>query len=164
MTLKNVRERTTAIARLSRALAALPDDIDQDMQATVRNVIAYLISQFKVNFRPLWAETVSALSVLARRQGEDVWLVVWQELQKTHEAKVALVSDLGVENPSWSIQHNEAPRSRDDDEEDPEFRCPNLDKARKALSTAWADASYFAELERREIDVSICSFVTRVFC
>jgi U3 small nucleolar RNA-associated protein 20 len=141
MTLRNVRERTTNIARLSRLLLALPDDLEEDVEGVVRHVIGYLLSQLKVSFRPLWAEIVQALSSLAQR----------------HAATVAQIPDFGVEKPDWASITPSQQKS-EDEEEDPEFKCPNLDKSRRVLTTSWSSVKDEQQLDRAEIEVSGARF------
>ena len=152
MTLKNVRERTSHIGRLGRLLAGLPDDADDGLLAIIRNVTRYLLAQLKVNFWPLYAETVSALAGLTDKHGEILWELVWDQLEKTSAAKSSRVVDLDVQNPPWADQEDIS-RLHPADEDEADFRCHNLEKARYASSTAWSQSSDARQLDSAEIQV-----------
>ncbi|KAL7419756.1 U3 snoRNP protein [Cryptotrichosporon argae] len=142
MTLKNVRERTTQIGRLSRLLAAADND---DVRA-----VPYLIAQLKVNYRPIYAETVAALAGLAQAHADELWALVWTELRKTLQSSQTHVPDLGVDLPAWAEadeDEDEDPNADEDqdkgveEDEDAEFTCPSLGKSRRAIALSRADTS-----------------------
>ena len=151
MSLKNVRERTTEIARLTRLLASLP----AGSASMVEHVITYLLSQLKVNFRPLYAETVKSLAELGGKYGDAVWQTIWTELEKVSRAESATVPDIGVTRPVWA---NAKPLSTDrasaEVDEEPEYRCPNLEKASVAVAESWDMSSNVQALDAAEISVS----------
>lgn len=153
MTLKNVRERTANIGKLGRLLAAQPKDEDQRV---VEQAMRVLVAQLKVNFRPLYPETVSALAALADERGEVLWDIVWDQLQRTISAADVHAVDLDWTEPTWA--HEEVDQSPDDDaidEEDAEFRCLSLNKGRRVLETAWASSETRDLSSTAEIEVSV---------
>ncbi|TXT11027.1 hypothetical protein VHUM_01778 [Vanrija humicola] len=155
MSLKNVRDRTTQIARLSRHLVSLGADLEDTVAATVNSAISYLVSQLKVNFRPLWSETVTALTAQVPAHGNTIWTIVWEELQKTITTTKAVVPDLGVECPQWTTQRVEADEEEEAGDEDAEFRCTALSKGRANVFKAWQQNDDVAPLDVAEISIQI---------
>lgn len=156
MTLKNVRERTASIGKLGRTLAGQAKVLDPVL---LEQAIRFLISQLKVNFRPLYAETIGALAGMADSSGEVLWKVLWKELQRTTSADVSHAPDLDWVQPTWATSHSQPETQQDNmDEEDVEFRCPNANKGRRALSNAWEASQDHTVLDRKEIVVSLCIY------
>nr|XP_019012391.1 U3 small nucleolar RNA-associated protein 20 [Kwoniella pini CBS 10737]OCF51172.1 U3 small nucleolar RNA-associated protein 20 [Kwoniella pini CBS 10737] len=155
MTLKNVRDRTTAISRLSRAILSLPASASTNM--LLKGVITYLVAQLKVNFRPIYAETIAALAATAQKQSEVIWEIVWEELQKTDAAGSASVLDLGFTKPSWAQKrYDESDNQKvEKDEDEAEFHCHNLDKSRNTLNKVWNQATQEDKLDEQEISSQI---------
>lgn len=150
MSLRNVRERTNQISRLSRAIAALPKNVDSTI---IDHAISYLLSQLKVNFRPLYTETIKALGEVGGTYGEAMWSGVWAELEKVSAANNATMLDIGQRRPSWAERRSS---SRDDgeEEEEPEYRCPNADKNIAAVNDSWVLASDVAAIDWAEVPAS----------
>jgi U3 small nucleolar RNA-associated protein 20 len=162
MTLKNVRERTSNIARLTRLLLALPKDPDQAMQAVLQGAINYIIGQLKVNFRPLYPEITSSLAALVPKHGDSVWTTIWSELQKTNAAEVVQITDLGADLPDWTKSGGRKQREElDIDEGEGEFRCRSLEKSILAVDQAWSQPSEVTLLDADEIAVSLTSVECR---
>jgi U3 small nucleolar RNA-associated protein 20 len=137
MTLQNVRERTSNIGKLGRILENIPASEENQL---VEDATRYLLSQLKVNFRPLYPDTIKALAGLGSSRGETLWDIVWEQLQKTIAAETALGVDLDWEEPEWTKVSRPQPAEADEgDEDDKEFICPNLFKGRRALSAAWTN-------------------------
>ncbi|WWD16787.1 hypothetical protein CI109_101219 [Kwoniella shandongensis] len=157
MTLKNVRERTTNIARLSRTITSLSSQRIEEWSIVMRGVIGYLVAQLKVNFRPVYAETIDALAAVAEKQGETVWSIVWEQVQKANVAQAASMVDLDVVNPEWTVARRDNNESRRDeqDEDDVQYHCPNLEKGRNAVGKAWIQASDEEKLDQQEIAAQI---------
>ncbi|WWC98879.1 hypothetical protein V866_005773 [Kwoniella sp. B9012] len=157
MTLKNVRERTTSIARLARGILSLPGSTLKESSKLLNGVITFLVSQLKVNFRPIYAETITALSSIAEKQGEIIWEIVWEELQKTDVDEGSSMLDLGVVKPSWAEKRFEDSESRrvQQDEDEAEFHCHNLEKSRKTLNKVWVQATQEDKLDQQEVSVQI---------
>ncbi|CAK9786718.1 hypothetical protein CC85DRAFT_329402 [Cutaneotrichosporon oleaginosum] len=153
ISLKNTRDRTTQIARLSRQLAALSDS--DKAAAPTKWAINYLIVQLKVNFRPVWAETVTALTSLVGSHAESIWTTVWGELQKTIVAGEAVMPDLEVLYPDWTRQKAIQEEVEDDSEESAEFRCHGLLRARNNVLRAWQETNDTANLDVVEVTYQI---------
>jgi U3 small nucleolar RNA-associated protein 20 len=153
MTLQNVRERTSNIGKLGRILENIPASEENQL---VEDATRYLLSQLKVNFRPLYPDTIKALAGLGSSRGETLWGIVWDQLQKTIAAETALGVDLDWEEPAWTkIAPVQSGETDEGDEEDKEFICPNLFKGRRALSAAWASTGdSVSVVQSEEIQVS----------
>ncbi|WVW79710.1 hypothetical protein I302_101680 [Kwoniella bestiolae CBS 10118] len=157
MTLKNVRERTTSIARLARGVLSLSATTTKEWSQLLKGVITYLVSQLKVNFRPIYAETITALSSIAEKQGETVWEIVWEELQKTDAAEGVSMLDLGVIKPFWAEKRYDQSESKriEQDEDEAEFHCHNLEKSKNTLNKVWAQTAHEDQLDQQEISAQI---------
>jgi U3 small nucleolar RNA-associated protein 20 len=154
MTLQNVRERTSNIGKLGRILENIPASEENQL---VEDATRYLLSQLKVNFRPLYPDTIKALAGLGSSRGETLWGIIWEQLQKTIASESALGVDLDWEEPEWTkVSAAQSDETDQGDEEDKEFICPNLFKGRRALSSAWtSNAGPASEIEAEEIQVSL---------
>jgi U3 small nucleolar RNA-associated protein 20 len=157
MSLKNVRERTANIGKLGRLLENIPASEEQQL---VEDATRYLLSQLKVNFRPLYPDTIAALAGLGSSRGETLWGIVWEQLQKTISSETSHAVDLGWEEPEWTrVEHTHAVETEDADDEDAEFRCPNLIKGRRALSRVWANGTNASQFDiSAEIEVSTARY------
>lgn len=152
MSLKNVRERMTQIARLGRLLSN-SSDLNS---GTLSRVITYLLSQHKVNFRPLYQETIKAFTEIGQSHGEMVWNTVWTEMEKVSKANNANLADLGRERPSWAAAQSKQSSRTDvvDEEEEPEYRCHNAERMASAVRDSWILSSSADRLDAIEIAVS----------
>lgn len=158
--MKNVRERTANIAKLGRMLASQPKD---ENDRSIEQAMRYLVAQLKVNFRPLYAETITNLTTLAGTRGETLWTIVWEQLQRTIAADKSHAVDLDWEEPDWTrdvVRDTQGDSDAADDDE-AEFRCPNLFKGRRVLSKAWMASQNVQILDTDEITVSFSQTVCR---
>ncbi|KAF8901183.1 armadillo-type protein, partial [Gymnopilus junonius] len=71
--IQGVRERVLRIGRVGQVVG---DEKGADLCAR------WLISQLKVNLRPLWSPAAAALAALSARFGELVWRLLFDELRK----------------------------------------------------------------------------------
>ncbi|KAA1470494.1 hypothetical protein DENSPDRAFT_774855 [Dentipellis sp. KUC8613] len=71
---QGVRERTLRMNRLQQ-LVSDEDSFGSELAAR------WLVSQLKVNLRPLWSAAAQALSSLSERFGDAVWNIVFEELR-----------------------------------------------------------------------------------
>ena len=156
MSLKNVRERTSHIARLGRLLAVIPNGGENTSASVIPAVLGYLVAQLKVNYRPLYAGIISLLADLAEQHGETIWSVIWQELQKINTAKGVIVVDLDNENPVWATSGDSRSQAYGPDIEDKEkdFRCHNLERNLSAVDRAGKESSDMGQLDAGGVSVS----------
>ena len=166
MTLRNIRDRTAQIARLGRLLQSVPKDAEESLLSTVSHAIRYILSQLKVNYRPIYPEAIKALESLTGQHGDYIWASVWGELERTHAAKVFSVPDLEVDYPSWTAEKAEAgskeQKGKQDSDEDAEFRCTAKDKLVRIFGHEWAGAEDVGQLDAAEIPVSCFLNATRI--
>lgn len=153
MSFQNARERTTQVARLGRQLDSLSNK--EEVASTIKSAITYLIAQLKVNFRPVWAEIVTALTALAKGHTETIWTVVWEELQRTIVSEEVIMPDLDVTYPQWTKQTAAQEAEVDDGGEGAEFRCHGLVRARNNVLRAWQESNDATNLDVAEITVSL---------
>ena len=155
MTLRNIRDRTAQIARLGRLLQSVPKDANVGLLSATNHAIRYLLSQLKVNYRPIYPEAIKALEALTPQHGETIWESVWGELEKTHAAGVFAVPDLETDSPAWTAQvTGKADKGKQESEEEAEFRCTAMDKMVKVFKKEWAGAEDLSVLDAAEISVS----------
>lgn len=115
---QGVRERVLRIGRVGQIVG---DERSADLCGR------WLIAQLKVNLRPLWSPSASALSLLGQRFGDLVWGLLFEEI-----CKVALVTSdesalAAGASPSFP-QDEQEPRKRDEDdpwEEERSWRDPS---------------------------------------
>ncbi|TFY83749.1 hypothetical protein EWM64_g255 [Hericium alpestre] len=84
---QGVRERVLRISRLEQVISD-EDAIGPDL------AIRWIVSQLKVNLRPLWSPAAQALASLSPRFGDLVWKIMFDELQ-------AIQTTEGETIPSW---------------------------------------------------------------
>ena len=85
------------------------------------------VAQLKVNLRPLWAQTMKALSELSVRCGQVVWSAVFEDLRRISEGQRL------ERSPEWAKE----PLSDDEDdiqEEERAWQDPSAHKMRVAVS------------------------------
>lgn len=152
MTLRNSREKPTQIARLGRLLLALPLELEQ---VTFRLALRYLLVQLKVNYRPSYPETIKWFGQLASNRDEAIWELVWAELQQTHAAPVMSIPDFAAVTPAWAQSKPSREREVEDEEDEAEFRCPNLERQNKVVTKALAGGMDAETLDEGEISVSL---------
>ncbi|KAI0090560.1 armadillo-type protein [Irpex rosettiformis] len=77
---QGVRERVLRIGRLNQFLK-------DDDEASVEVVVRWLVAQLKINLRPLWSSTASAIASISERKGfgDVVWRFVFEELKSSHD-------------------------------------------------------------------------------
>lgn len=156
MSLRNSRERPEQVARLGRLIAGVPLDADTDVSDAAQHAIRYLLSQLKVNYRPLYAETVKALAALSKGRADAIWDNVWSELERTHHSTIFLVQDLDQVAPEWTSIHviKDKSERKMDEEDEAEFRCTGMDKSRRILDKEWAGIADETSLDADEVSVS----------
>ena len=157
MTLRNVRERTTLIARVGRLLADLPVDKRNDLSAVLPHIISYLLAQLKINYRPLYAATVSALAGIGAQQGELIWSMVWQDLEKMSVPGGRQILDLDIKKPEWAVDIDDKDdgHNPEAEEEETDFRCHNLEKSNAIVASAWNATDDARHLDVKEISVGV---------
>ncbi|ORX36413.1 hypothetical protein BD324DRAFT_651653 [Kockovaella imperatae] len=149
ISLKNVRERSTNIKRVARYLQNGVDSDKEVSTTLVTNIIRYLMSQLKVNFRPIYAETIAALGQLATRYADTMWSLIWTDIVEIDLSHPS-VPDLGQSSPSWSRPSERDQSSAPREEEDPALLCHNLVHFQGKFNEAWT-AEYRRTTEARTV-------------
>jgi U3 small nucleolar RNA-associated protein 20 len=83
--------------------------------------------QLKVNFRPLYSDTIEVLGELGKRYPEMLWTIAMSEINKCHAGDLA--SLISVIKPTWadkSTANNKAVSG--DDDTSKSFHCPNANR------------------------------------
>ena len=130
--IQGVRERVLRIGRVGQVVG---DEKGADLCAR------WLISQLKVNLRPLWSPAAAALASLAQRFGDLVWRLLFEELQK-----MSVVETIGTSESQSSVEREQEPNGEsgeDDGEDDPweeerTWRDPSSHKLRGVV-ILWDD-------------------------
>ncbi|KAG8220545.1 armadillo-type protein [Butyriboletus roseoflavus] len=125
---QGVRERVLRIGRIGQV-------IKDDEPLATDLCIRWLISQLKVNLRPLWSPAAEALSSLAKRFGDSVWVCLFDELREI--TKVAKARGL----PEWLNKNIEQDACDDPWEEERTWRDGAAHKMRNVISS-WLDRDH----------------------
>ncbi|KAG2158692.1 armadillo-type protein [Suillus bovinus] len=117
-----VRERVLRIGRLYQVVRD-----DGSLSADI--CIRWLVSQLKVNLRPIWSPASQALSSLVQKFGDVVWNVIFSELQQP----------LGANQiPDWLTSTKDDQNDTDPWEEERSWRDPTAHRVRGA-TVSWLD-------------------------
>ncbi|KAH7929562.1 hypothetical protein BV22DRAFT_1191955 [Leucogyrophana mollusca] len=129
-----VRERVLRIGRVGQVVKE-----DEPLGADL--CLRWLISQLKVNLRPVWSPASEAISSLAQRLGDHVWHLVFSELQGVSNGQAAKSA------PEW-LNEGEGEEDNADDpwEDERSWRDPGAHKVRSVV-LKWLSSS----LQRRAI-------------
>ncbi|KAK2463026.1 hypothetical protein APHAL10511_004681 [Amanita phalloides] len=133
------RERVVRIGRVGQVVA---DEESADI------CTRWLIAQLKVNIRPLWTPTATAISSLALKYGDIIWRTVFHELRAVTIKRPTVddVSLLTSRAGSSSQDHND---SEDPWEEERTWRDPSAHKLWSVVFK-WIDDSRFLFTELRK--------------
>ncbi|KAG1774596.1 hypothetical protein EV702DRAFT_1123142 [Suillus placidus] len=117
-----VRERVLRIGRLYQVVR--DDDL---LSADI--CVRWLVSQLKVNLRPIWSPASEALSSLAQKFGDVVWSIIFSELQQPQGAN---------QIPDWLTATKDDRNDMDPWEEERSWRDPTAHRVRGA-AVSWLD-------------------------
>lgn len=93
-----------------------------------------LVGQLKVNFRPLYPDTIDVLATFAQKYAQPFWLLAFGELEKCSKNDATLL--VTVDKPEW-VTEAEASRTEEPaDDVDKTLHCPNATKLDRLLNTA----------------------------
>ncbi|KAG1734522.1 armadillo-type protein [Suillus lakei] len=124
-----VRERVLRIGRLYQVVR---DDDSLSVDICVR----WLVSQLKVNLRPIWSPASEALSSLAQKFGDVVWDVIFSELQQPQGAN---------QIPDWLVATKDVENPMDPWEEERSWRDPTAHRLR-GVAVSWLDKHYHRKI------------------
>ncbi|TIA92947.1 hypothetical protein E3P99_00411 [Wallemia hederae] len=139
LTIESSRDRNLALRRVGQHLLAA------DATEESRKVGAmFMLSQFKVNFRPIYDQASSSLAELMAAQTALLWPIFLPELEMA--AGASQRSNASVQVPEWMLSESHFRKSDRGTQiasgyvtDDTQFRCTNLDKWSKGLESAFND-------------------------
>ncbi|KAJ7494716.1 armadillo-type protein [Mycena galericulata] len=131
---QGVRER---VLRIGRVVTVVKDkqreaDVGPDLCAR------WLIAQLKVNLRPLWSPAAGALAQMAQRFGDEIWRLVFLELQTLYSSSPP--NDT-IEQSMEDVEEETGDAEKDPWEEERTWRDPSAHKLRGAV-TKWLSARH----------------------
>ncbi|KAG2048035.1 hypothetical protein BDR06DRAFT_943462 [Suillus hirtellus] len=124
-----VRERVLRIGRLYQVVRD-----DGSLSADI--CIRWLVSQLKVNLRPIWSPASQALSSLAQKFGDVVWNIIFSELQQPQGAD---------QIPDWLTATKDDQNVMDPWEEERSWRDPTAHRVRGA-AVSWLDTFHHRKI------------------
>lgn len=124
-----VRERVLRIGRLYQVVRD-----DGSLSADI--CIRWLVSQLKVNLRPIWSPASQALSSLAQNFGDVVWNIIFSELQQPQGAN---------QIPDWLTATKDDQNVMDPWEEERSWRDPTAHRVRGA-AVSWLDTFHHRKI------------------
>ncbi|KAG2102831.1 armadillo-type protein [Suillus discolor] len=124
-----VRERVLRIGRLYQVVRD-----DGSLSADI--CIRWLVSQLKVNLRPIWSPASQALSSLAQNFGDVVWNIIFSELQQPQGAN---------QIPDWLTAAKDDQNVMDPWEEERSWRDPTAHRVRGA-AVSWLDTFHHRKI------------------
>ncbi|KAJ6531776.1 armadillo-type protein [Mycena capillaripes] len=130
---QGVRERVLRIGRVETVVKEKQREPDVGPDLCGR----WLVAQLKVNLRPLWSPAAGALAQMAQRFGDEIWRMIFQELQ-------TLYSPSSSTDDVQKEQMDEAETGDDDkdlQEEERTWRDPSAHKLRGAVGK-WLNAQH----------------------
>lgn len=136
--IQGVRERVLRIGRVGQVVG---DEKGADLCAR------WLIAQLKVNLRPLWSPSASALASLGKRFGDLVWRLLFEELKKVTPRDSLSEGAESSQSPGTTVHETQEARVQNDQEESDEadpseeertWRDPSAHRIRSAV-IVWDD-------------------------
>ncbi|KAF8641440.1 hypothetical protein AX16_009953 [Volvariella volvacea WC 439] len=122
---QGVRERVLRISRL-------PQGIPEKNSVAAEIGIRWLLGQLKVNLRPVWAPTASAIAEIGQRFGDSVWELVFHDVRTFEEG---FEEGEYQKNEASSVDSEQEGQSTIDPwENERSWRDPGAHKIRSTLS------------------------------
>ncbi|KAK0522958.1 U3 snoRNP protein [Tilletia horrida] len=151
LSIESIRERNVRVRAAARSIAQavklLPKGTQPSahLQRAQTLTVTYIVGSLKLNFRPVWSESIAALVDLAAVGGDEVWDVAFAQLDVVHDPVQA-----ALKSAPWCAARSKR-LSTDDDEADATadtlermFKDPVLQTRLRALQAVYgaaADAS-----------------------
>ncbi|CAD6980836.1 unnamed protein product [Tilletia controversa] len=146
MTIEFIRERNARVRAAARSVvqslkllpkgSTAPPHVRRAHSFTIR----YIVGSLKLNFRPVWAESILALVDLAAVSGDEVWQVAFAQLDVVQDPVHAV-----LKSASWISTGGE--QAEEDDGSDileRNFKDPVLDRRNKAFNGVFGAAASMA--------------------
>ncbi|KAJ7158771.1 armadillo-type protein [Mycena filopes] len=133
---QGVRERVLRIGRVETVVKDKQKETDVGPDLCGR----WLVAQLKVNLRPLWSPAAGALAQMAQRFGDEIWRLLFQELQTLYS------SSTPSDSPEVEQLDEEETGDEDKDpwEEERTWRDPSAHKLRGVVGK-WLTAQHNAQ-------------------
>ncbi|KAJ7931499.1 armadillo-type protein [Mycena leptocephala] len=125
-----VRERVLRIGRVETVVKDKQTEADVGPDLCGR----WLVAQLKVNLRPLWSPAAGALAQMAQRFGDEIWRMVFQELQ-------TLYSNSPPRDDVQLEQIDDGDEDEEPREEERTWRDPSAYKLRSVVGK-WLNAQH----------------------
>lgn len=93
-----------------------------------------LEGQLKVNFRPLYPDTIDVLATFAQKYAEPFWQLAFGELETCSKNDATLL--VTVEKPEWVTEAEASRTGETTDDVDKTLHCPNASKLDRVLNLA----------------------------
>ncbi|KAK4703278.1 U3 small nucleolar RNA-associated protein 20, partial [Phenoliferia sp. Uapishka_3] len=129
LSVQGAREKSMKLRKLGIVANNHLGKEGEDVKPPLDVVLRYLTAMFKVNFKPLWPEAVSALALLAGRFPDQVWEICSRQLL------TAATRDSGLfisRKPDWADAAVIRPPSLVFEEE--QLRCHHLEELRQTVT------------------------------
>ncbi|CDZ96659.1 DRIM (Down-regulated in metastasis)-like proteins [Phaffia rhodozyma] len=126
LSVKDARERCVGVARLERAIQNLSGE-KEEMQFGLDVGLKVLTAQLKVNLRPLYPATHTALASLAAVHGDQVWALLLHQLTLASQGPHSVLQE---PMPAWA-DNSDGIIEEKEEENDEAVRCFR-DPSRKA--------------------------------
>ncbi|KAJ7707727.1 armadillo-type protein [Mycena rosella] len=126
---QGVRERVLRIGRVETVVKDKQKETDIGPELCAR----WLVAQLKINLRPLWSPAAGALAQMSQRFGDEVWRLVFQELQALYSASPP-GDDVEMKQASFEDEEETGDEEKDPWEEERTWRDPSSHKLRGVVS------------------------------
>ncbi|KAF8206463.1 armadillo-type protein [Mycena galopus ATCC 62051] len=142
---QGVRERVLRIGRVETVVKDKQRETDVGPDLCGR----WLVAQLKVNLRPLWSPAAGALAQMAQRFGDEIWRMVFEELQTLYSSSPPNDSD-NVQVEQMDVEEQTGKEDKDPWEEERTWRDPSAHKLRTVVDK-WLNAQHrMKELEESQ--------------
>ncbi|KAE8226085.1 hypothetical protein CF319_g1274 [Tilletia indica] len=143
LTIETIRERNARVRAAARSIvqsvkllpkgSSAPAHIRRAQSFTIR----YIVGSLKLNFRPVWSESIAALVDLAAVYGDEVWQVAFGQLDVVQDP-VHII----LKSANWiSTASKEAEEDDFSDVLERNFKDPILDRRNKAFKLVFDAAA-----------------------
>ncbi|KAJ7475832.1 armadillo-type protein [Mycena latifolia] len=142
---QGVRERVLRIGRVETVVKDKQKETDIGPDLCAR----WLVAQLKVNLRPLWSPAAGALAQMAQRFGDEVWRLVFQELQALYSTSPPS-GDPELQQASMEDEEETGDEEKDPWEEERTWRDPSAHKLRSVVSKWLSSQNSVKELVKSQ--------------
>ncbi|KAJ7104174.1 armadillo-type protein, partial [Mycena belliarum] len=142
---QGVRERVLRIGRVETVVKDKQKETDIGPDLCAR----WLVAQLKVNLRPLWSPAAGALAQMALRFGDEVWRLVFHELEALYSAPPPSGDVESADTFPGDVEET-GDEDKDPWEEERTWRDPSAHKLRCAVSKWLSSKNSMNELVKAQ--------------